>query len=103
VTDFQWVAAVAVAVASIARTARLLIHDSLPPMVWLRSRIVARYKADSDWATLWECQYCMTPYLAAGMGLWMWVSDLNTVWWVVNGGWAASYAAAIVVSYDQPE
>jgi len=103
VTDFQWVAAVAVAVFSVARTARLLIHDKFPPVVWLRVWIVSWYRSGSVWAEVWECQYCMAPYLAAGMGLWMWLSDLNTVWWVVNGVWAGSYAAAILVSYDQPE
>ena len=30
------------------------------------------------------------------------VSDLHWTWWLVNGWWALSYLAAILVSYDQP-
>jgi hypothetical protein len=67
------------------------------------AHILARYKEDSKWSVLWECQYCIAPYLSAGMLFWAWVSDLNTAWWVINGVWAASYIAAILVSYDQPE
>ena len=95
--------AVVVGVVSVARTIRLIVYDELPPVVWLRAHILARYKEDSKWSKLWECQYCIAPYLAAGMLAWAWLSDTDTIWWVVNGWWAGSYAAAIVVSYDQPE
>lgn len=101
-TSNVWLALI-VAVLSIARTARLLIHDDFPPMVWLRVRILARYKEDSKWAGLWECPYCLCPYLTVVMGVWMYYSDLHWTWWVANGWWAASYVAAIVYSYDQPE
>jgi hypothetical protein len=37
------------------------------------------------------------------MFAWAWAADLNTWWFVINGWWAASYLAAIVVAYDQPE
>jgi hypothetical protein len=92
-----------VAVLSVARTARLIIHDDFPPMMWLRARIFALYKEDSVWLKLWQCPFCLTPYLAAGMGVWMWLSGLDDVWWYINGAWAASYVAAIIYSYDQPE
>jgi hypothetical protein len=52
---------------------------------------------------VFECQFCLAPYLAAGMGVWVWLSDLNMWWWIINGWWAASYLAAIVVSYDQSD
>src|SRR5262245_46120191 len=101
-SHWEWVVATLVGVMSVARTARLLVYDDFPPMVWLRVRFRALFDEDnpSKWYDLIECQFCVAPYLAAGMGLWAWLSDLNTVWWVVNGWWAASYVAAIIVSYD---
>ena len=102
-SHWTWVVATIVGVVSVARTARLLIYDEFPPVAWLRANILARYKEDSKWSVLWQCQYCVTPYMAAVMFLWAWASDLNTAWWVINGVWAGSYIAAIVVSYDQPE
>jgi hypothetical protein len=101
-THFQYVAAAIIGIMSVARTARLLIHDSLPPVVWLRTRVLARYADDSEWSALWQCHYCMAPYLAAGMGLWFWLGGDHWTWWVINGWWGASYLAAIVVSYDEP-
>lgn len=95
--------AAVVATLSVGRTARLLIHDSLPPMVWLRVRILGRYKADSEWATLWDCPFCMAPWLMVGMVAWMEFSDLNDWWWLINAAWACSWLAAIVYAYDQPE
>jgi len=99
---WEWAVATLIGVVSIARTVRLLVYDDFPPVAWLRARFLALFPEDSKWSVLIECQYCVAPYLAAGMGLWAWVSDLNTWWWVINGWWAASYAAAILVSYDQP-
>jgi len=95
--------AVVVGVGSVARTARLIAHDTFPPVAIVRERILARYAEESRWSVLWECQFCIAPYLTAGMIGWAWWSDLNMWWWLINGWWAASYAAAIVVSYDQPE
>lgn len=100
---WTWVVATLVGVVSVARTARLLIYDDFPPTAWLRVRFTALFDDDNPWRKLVECQYCITPYLAAGMLAWAWASDLNTWWWVVNGTWAGSYVAAILVSYDQPE
>ena len=103
-TTFVWVAASVVAVLSVARTARLLIFDDLPPMVWLRSQIVARlYRPESNWAKLWECPFCLCVWLFPPMTAWMWFSDLNTWWWLINATWGGSYLAATYVAYDQPE
>lgn len=99
---FQIQAAAIIAVLSVARTARLIIFDDLPPMTWLRTHIMARYAEDSKWSSLWECPYCMCPYLAAGMGVWFWLGGDHWTWWVINGWWGASYLAAIVVAYDEP-
>ena len=101
-SHWDWVVAVLVGVVSVARTARLLIYDDFPPMVWLRVRFLARFDDDNSWSKIAECQYCITPYLAAGMLGWAWLSDLNGWWWIINGVWAGSYVAAILVSYDQP-
>lgn len=100
-THFTYITASLIAVVSIARTARLLVHDTFPPVVWLRSHLIAW--SPQSWADLWSCQFCLAPYLAAGMGVWVWLSGLDTVWWIVNGWWAASYVAAMLVAYDQPE
>jgi hypothetical protein len=104
-SHWEWITAVLVGVLSVARTARLLIYDDFPPVAWVRARWFALFDEDdpSPWRKLAECQYCVSPYLAAGMLLWAWSVNLNEAWWIINGVWAASYVAAIVVSYDQPE
>lgn len=102
-SHWEWVVATLVGVVSVARTVRFLVYDEMPPVIWFRTHVLARYKEDSDWSKLWTCQYCMAPYLSAGMLAWAWLSDLNTTWWVINGVWAGSYIAAILVSYDQPD
>jgi hypothetical protein len=100
-TDNVWLALV-VGILSVARTARLLIFDDFPPVLWVRIRVRAWVKnEDSKWLGILDCPFCMCPYLAAGMLAWMWLSDLHWTWWVANGVWAASYLAAIVVAYDE--
>jgi hypothetical protein len=100
-STFVWIAASVVAVLSIARTARFICWDDFPPMEALRLRLVTGF--GENWGKVWTCQFCLAPYLTAGMGVWVWLSDLNAWWWIINGWWAASYLAAIVVAYDQPE
>ena len=99
-TSNLWLA-VAVAILSVARTARFIIFDDFPPMKETRARILALYKEDSDWRGLWECPFCLCPWLAIGMAGWMWLSDLHWSWWLINGIWAGSYLAAMVVAYDE--
>lgn len=99
-SEFEWVAAAVIGVLSVARTARLIIYDAFPPMLWLRTHILARYKDDSKWSVLWECQYCVAPYLAAGMFGWAWWSGPDAAWWIINGIWGGSYLSSILVSYD---
>jgi hypothetical protein len=91
-----------VGIVSVARTARLLLFDEFPPVEWLRVRFLALFREDSPWTKLAECQYCVAPYLAAGMVAWAWLSDLHWTWWLINIWWAGSYLAAITVSYDEP-
>lgn len=94
-------AAVLVGVLSTARTVRLLAWDEFPPAKWLREHVLA-WLGDT-WGSLITCAFCLSPYAATGMALWAWLSDTNTVWWVVNGVWGLSYVAAIIVAYDQDE
>ncbi|HEY5420002.1 MAG TPA: hypothetical protein VIL10_04650 [Marmoricola sp.] len=98
---------VIIGVLSVARTARLITHDTWPPMEWARPRIAAKLKG---WAELVVCPFCVAPYLMAGQIAWFLLVYNNTstngflIWWLVpNAWWACSYLAAIVVAYDQPE
>lgn len=94
----------AVAIVSVARTARLITHDTWPPIEWLRPRIASRL---GSWAELVVCPFCCAPYLMAGQLLWLallWGDSAFTWGWLIpNLWWAFSYVAAIVVAYDQPE
>lgn len=112
-TTFQWIAASIIAVLSVARTARLIVWDEYPPTIWLRIKW-DNATGDSAWNKLLHCQFCLTPYLMAGVMLWAWWADIAdhavltdsfwaTAWWIVNGWWAGSYLAASYVAYDQPE
>ena len=91
---------------STARTARLLTHDTYPPVQWLRNQWDA--KVTGAWNELMHCPFCLAPYLMAGMFAWWWVAWsigglAQAVWWYVNTWWALSYLAAILVARDQPE
>lgn len=101
-TNFEIVAAVLIGVISVARTARLLVWDDYPPTIWLRMKW-DDLTHESAWNKLLHCQFCLTPYLAAGLYGWWWLADGHWTWWVINGIWAGSYLAAILVAYDQPD
>lgn len=100
----------AIGILSVARTARLLVWDEYPPMVWARDTWDAH--VTGGWNKLAHCAFCATPYLAVGMTVWALlalhdsqVGDWwSSAWWwtVINGTWGGSYLAAIVVAYDQP-
>lgn len=98
---YLWLAASVIGILSVARTARLLVWDDFPPMMWARAHLIALL--GDQWGKVFLCSFCITPYLATGMALWAWWADLNTAWWVINGVWGGSYLAAIVVAYDQPD
>lgn len=104
----EHVLAVVVGIISVARTARLIVWDEYPPTVWLRIKW-DDWTHRSAWNKLLHCQFCLTPYLTAGLFIWYLIAERNgsdlglAIWWIANGIWAASYLAAIVVAYDQPE
>lgn len=92
-------------VISTARTARLITYDDFPPMEAFRNWATARMGA---WSKVMVCPFCMAPYLVAANLVWflalyhhhdafIWFWLLPHLWW------AASYLAAIVVAYDQPD
>jgi hypothetical protein len=99
-THFEWIAAAIIGILSAGRLARLLVFDDFPPAVWLRRRWFVAV-GDSNWKGLFECPFCMAPYLVAGSMAWFYFSDGHWSWWIANGWWAASYLAAIVVAYDE--
>ena len=90
-----------VAVLASARLTRLIVADTYPPVAWLRSKW-AGLTHDGEWAALVSCSFCAAPYVSAvvlALGYWL---DWPT-WWYVACCWlAVSYAAAIVVQYDEP-
>ena len=96
-----------IAVVSTARFARLITHDTWPPAEWARPRIAA--KLGEKWEPLVICPFCVAPYLVAGQMVWFWLTyraggDVFLWGWLLpNLWWAASYVAAIIVAYDQPE
>ena len=101
-TTFQWIAAFIITVLSAARTARLIVWDDYPPTIWFRMKW-DDLTGENPWNKLFHCQFCLTPYLVAGIMVWGYLSDLHWTWWVANGWWAMSYLAASYVAYDQPE
>jgi hypothetical protein len=90
---------------AVARAARLLVYDDMPLFKNVREWWV---RHTGQWGTLFLCQFCMTPYLAAGDLAWAlttrinWFTFWGAAWWVVNGWAAMSYIAAMVVSRDEP-
>jgi hypothetical protein len=99
---------VLVGVVSVARTARLITHDTWPPIEKSRPWLARRLRG---WSELVLCPFCVAPYLMAGQILWFWLAYRQGVQsdWFVYGWllphlwWAASYVAAVIVAYDQPE
>lgn len=99
-THWQQVAALLIAILSVARTARLISQDSLP--IVARFRVWWSAHVRGDWKDLMLCHFCLTPWMATGMALWFWLSDAHWTWWVINGVWGFSYVSAAYVSWDQP-
>lgn len=98
----------AVAVVSVARTVRLITHDTWPPIEKRRERWAARLKG---WSEVVVCPFCAAPYVMAGQIVWFGVAYAQGPhsgwflygWLLPHLWWACSYAAAMVVAYDQPE
>jgi len=99
---WELVAASFVAVLSISRLSRLVVDDSWPFSVWFRSKW-REWTHDGPWSGLVDCHFCVSPYIAAPIFAWGWLSDLHWSWWAFNGWLALAYLAAIVAVRDTPE
>jgi hypothetical protein len=95
-----WVAAVVVAILSVARLTKLFTEDTWPPAAYVRNKWVA-WRQD-EWGELFVCPFCMAPWVAVLVLFTGWASGLHPVWWWFNGWLAVSYVAAIVVARDIP-
>ncbi len=97
-TEIEWVFAALVTIGSVGRLARLISWDEFPPAAWVR----AKYEdhASGGWEVLMTCGYCVSVYLGFGIVCWGYFTDFHTVWWLINGSLAASYAGAILMAYD---
>lgn len=93
--------AFAVAVVAVGRFTRLVVHDSWPPMEWVRDRWEAR-TTPGKWRELLTCPFCFAPWAALVDGAWAWVGDLDPVWWAANVWFAGAYLASMVVLRDEP-
>lgn len=104
-----WVAVIGVGVLGAARLTRLVVHDSWPPVRYLRDRWVARTSrvwpngtvVPGPWTALVTCHYCFAPWAVALVIATAWVSDFHWVWWLFWGWLAAAYLASLVVEHDE--
>jgi hypothetical protein len=77
-------------------------------MEWARPQLVARF---GKWGEVFLCPFCLVPWLMVGQIVWFTLtynqgphSDWFIYGWLLpHLWWAASYVAAMVVAYDQPE
>lgn len=104
-----WALAAIVAVIAVARVTRLVVHDSWPPMAWVRNRWVTWAEVrDNGWDLLLTCPFCFAPWAAAvslGWGYWSGVDPdrfWGIAWWLGHGWFTLAYLAAILVVRDEP-
>lgn len=95
-------AAVIIGTLSAARLTRLLTQDTFPPAVWFRIKWDNRTEG-SGWNTLFHCHWCLAPWMTLPVGLWGWLSNLHTSWWVFNAWLAVAYVASMIVERDEKE
>lgn len=120
--EFHLIAAAVVTVLSAARLTRLLTIDEFPPIAYFRD-IYEKHTEGNRWQALSYCAYCMSPWMTALVVLFGWLCGVYgtdpfhsigsgghdpssgdaTAWWIINGIFAASYPAAILVRKDGDE
>lgn len=109
-TEFYWIAVTLVTVVSASRLTRLVTVDKFPPIKWVREKY-ADLTDGSDWFWLMYCGYCFSfwatvlvvtcAYFAGVLdGPGSTAEGWTLVWWIVNGTFAASYLAAILMALD---
>lgn len=96
-------AAVIVGVLSTGRLTRLVVADQFPPAVWLRIKWDTYTEEGrlEGWNLLLHCHWCLAPWMAIPVGLWGWLSDLHTSWWVFNLWLAGAYLASMIIDRDE--
>lgn len=97
-----WALAFVVGTLSAGRITRLIVHDEFPPSVWLRIKWDDKTHS-SSWNKLLHCHWCLSFWITLPLGLWAWLSDLHTSWWVFNVIMAAAYVAPMIVERDQKD
>lgn len=111
-SDIHLLAAFIIGTFSSARLTRLLVHDSLPPIVRLRNWYIRRTERKGyvdpngrmwGWDLLFRCHWCMsfwTTILVAGLWFALAALGWHEVWWLGNGIMTAWYMAGIIVEHD---
>jgi hypothetical protein len=100
----QALAAFVIAVLGVGRFTRLIVHEDLPPVVWLR--VNWDEAVTGSWNKLLHCHWCLSVWVSAVcigwfvVGIWVWWIAL--VWWIVWGLLALAYVAAMVIERDEP-
>lgn len=94
-TIVTYVLAFLVGTLTTARIARMVYHDSFPPMEWLRD-VWDRKTATSKWNDLLHCPFCLTPYIGAVITAWALLSHFHWSWWVFCVWTAGAYLAATI-------
>jgi hypothetical protein len=103
-----WIIAFIVGSLSAGRITRLITADDFPPIVWFRMKWDDKTGGDEDtdespWNKLFHCHWCFSMWATVPIGLWAWLSNLHTSWWVFNTIMAAAYVAPMIVERDQKD
>lgn len=101
-TEFYWIAVAVITIMSAARITRLLTFDKFPPIKFFRDKYEDATDG-SNWQLIAYCAYCMSPWVTLLIVGWGYLVDFDTAWFLVNGIFAASYSAAIIVALDKGE
>lgn len=97
-----WVLAFIVGSLSAGRLTRLVVHDSFPPSVHFRIWWDAKTEG-SLWNPLFHCHWCLSFWITLPIAASAFLFDLHPAWWIINGTFAASYIAPIIVERDQKD
>jgi hypothetical protein len=109
-TEFYWVAVTLTTIISVSRMTRLATWDEFPPVKWLREKY-ADITDGSGWTLLAYCGYCASFWIALLVIAWGLTAEVYSapstyadvpfvIWWIVNGIFAVSYLAAILMVHD---
>lgn len=103
--EFYWIAVALVTVVSAARLTRLLTFDKFPPIKYLREKFQEATDTPRlvGWQKISYCPFCLSPWVTAALVGWGYLVDFDTVWFLINGTFAASYLAALIQFHDGDE